>query len=110
MTNKPLAAGAADSDANGKLRVAAVQMVSGASVAENLSRAGALIGEAAAAGAKLVALPEYFVLLGNSDRDKLSIRETDGDGPTQRFLAEQAAAWGIWLVGGTVPLFSPNPG
>ena len=37
------------------LRVAAVQMVSGANVSENLARAEQLIGEAAAAGARLVA-------------------------------------------------------
>ena len=92
------------------LRVAAVQMVSGANVSENLARAEQLIGEAAAAGARLVALPEYFVLLGRSDRDKLAIREPDGQGPLQAFLSGQAAAHGLWLVGGTMPLASANPG
>ncbi len=92
------------------LRVAAVQMVSAVNVSDNLARAEALSGEAAAAGARLVALPEYFVMLGRSDRDKLSIREPDGQGPLQAFLSGQAAAHGIWLVGGTVPLVSPNPG
>ncbi|OJX06768.1 MAG: acyltransferase [Burkholderiales bacterium 70-64] len=92
------------------LRVAALQMVSGANVSDNLARAEALIGQAAAAGARLVALPEYFVLLGRSDRDKLAIREHDGDGPIQSFLSGQAAAHGIWLVGGTVPLASRDPG
>jgi len=92
------------------LRVAAVQMVSTVNVSDNLARAEALIGEAAAAGARLVALPEYFVMLGRSDRDKLSIREPDGEGPLQAFLSGQAGAHGIWLVGGTVPLVSPNPG
>ena len=92
------------------LRVAAVQMTSAANVSENLARAEQLIGEAAAAGARLVALPEYFVLLGRSDRDKLSIREADGQGPLQSFLSGQAAAHGIWLVGGTLPLASANPG
>ena len=40
------------------LRVAAIQMTSGADVSENLRRAEALIHEAAAAGASLVLLPE----------------------------------------------------
>jgi len=93
-----------------RLRVAAVQMVSSTKVDENLARAGALIAEAAAAGARLVALPEHFALLGRSDRDKLAIREADGDGPIQQFLGAQASANGVWLVGGTVPLFSANPG
>ena len=92
------------------LRVAAVQMVSAVNVSDNLARAEQLIGEAAAAGARLVALPEYFVQLGRGDRDKLAIREADGDGPLQAFLSGQAAAHGIWLVGGTLPLVGPNPG
>ncbi len=109
MSSKPVPATVvATTDA--RLRVAAVQMVSSTNVAENLERAAAGIAEAAAAGARLVALPEYFALLGQSDRDKLTIRETDGDGPIQRFLAEQAVSSGTWIVGGTLPLFSPNPG
>jgi nitrilase len=110
MTQAKKATGTATAVAEPTLRVAAVQMVSAANVSENLARAEQLIGEAAAAGARLVALPEYFVLLGRSDRDKLSIREADGDGPLQSFLSGQAAAHGIWLVGGTLPLASPNPG
>ncbi len=109
MSSKPVPATiVATTDA--RLRVAAVQMVSSTNVAENLERAAAGIAEAAAAGARLVALPEYFALLGRSDRDKLAIREAEGEGPIQRFLAEQAVASGAWIVGGTLPLFSPNPG
>ena len=92
------------------LRVAAVQMVSAANVSDNLARAEQLIGTAAAAGARLVALPEHFALLGHSERDKLSIREADGNGPLQSFLSGQAAAHGIWLIGGTLPLASAHPG
>ena len=110
MTQAKKATGTATAVAEPTLRVAAVQMVSAANVSENLARAEQLIGEAAAAGARLVALPEYFMLLGRSDRDKLSIREADGEGPLQSFLSGQAAAHGIWLVGGTLPLASPNPG
>ena len=110
MTNTAHTADAAPIDADATLRVAAIQMVSATNVSENLGRAEQLIGEAAAAGARLVALPEYFVLLGRSDRDKLAIREADGDGPLQAFLSGQAAAHGIWLVGGTLPLASASPG
>ena len=46
------------------IRVAAVQMVSKPDVAANLRDASALIAEAAARGARLVALPEYFCLMG----------------------------------------------
>ncbi|HEY0879336.1 MAG TPA: carbon-nitrogen hydrolase family protein [Zeimonas sp.] len=112
MSSKPVPAGIASPGApsDERLRVAAVQMVSSTSVDQNLSHAAARIAEAAGAGARLVALPEYFAMLGRSDRDKLTIREADGDGPIQQFLSMQAAACGVWLVGGTLPLFSPNPG
>jgi len=92
-----------------ELRIAAVQMVSAAHTAPNLEAAARLIGQAAAEGARLVALPEYFCLLGQRDTDKVAIRENDGSGPLQDFLAEQAARHGVWLVGGTVPLACQRP-
>jgi len=87
-----------------RFRVAAVQMVSAPEVEANLRRAGELIAEAAAAGAQLVALPEYFCLLGRQDSDKVAVREADGSGPIQQFLSEAARRHGVWLIGGTVPL------
>ncbi len=84
--------------------VAAVQMVSKTDVASNLRDAGELIERAARAGARLVVLPEYFCIMGRSDRDKVGVREQDGNGPIQSFLAEAAAKHGVWLVGGTVPI------
>jgi predicted amidohydrolase len=89
---------------SGPTRVAAVQMVSTPSVAENLDAAGALIAEAAAQGAQLVALPEYFCVMGLNERDKVALREPFGLGPIQAFLAETARRHGVWIVGGTVPL------
>lgn len=91
------------------VRVAAVQMVSKPQVAANLRDAADLITEAALAGARLVALPEYFCLMGMKDSDKVAVREPDGHGPIQQFLAEQAARHRIWLVGGTLPLEAPQP-
>jgi len=88
------------------MKVAAVQMVSTPDVARNLDVAASGIAQAAAAGAKLVALPEYFCLLGRSDTDKLAIAEADGDGPIQAFLSAQAAQHGLWLIGGTLPIRS----
>jgi deaminated glutathione amidase len=84
--------------------VAAIQMVSKTEVAANLKEAGELIARAARAGARLVVLPEYFCLMGRSDRDKVAAREIDGDGPIQSFLAGEAVRHGIWLVGGTTPI------
>ena len=91
-------------------RVAGLQMVSSPVVSDNLDCAKRLISQAAAEGADLVALPEYFCLLGGADGDKLKIAETPGHGPIQLFLAEQAQQHRIWLAGGTIPLRSTEPG
>jgi nitrilase len=91
------------------MKVAAVQMISGPDVAPNLGNAGRLIAEAAAAGARLVALPEYFPLIGAADEARLAARETPGTGPIQAFLAETARQHGIWLVGGSIPLSGNDP-
>ena len=91
-------------------RIAAVQMISGPEVGPNLVTAGRLIAEAAAAGAQLVALPEYFPLIGVTDADRLTAREVDGVGPMQDFLAATARRHGIWLVGGSIPLLAQDPG
>ncbi|HEY7787254.1 MAG TPA: carbon-nitrogen hydrolase family protein [Casimicrobiaceae bacterium] len=91
------------------LRVAAVQMTSGADVDANLRAAGALIAAAAAAGASLVLLPENFGLMGVRARDKLAAQEPDGDGAQQAFLARMARAHRLYIVGGSVPLASHDP-
>ena len=89
--------------------IAALQMVSTPRVDDNCAAARRLIGEAAARGAELVALPEYFCLMGASERDKLGIAETFGDGPIQAMLAQAAREHGVWLIGGTVPIASGDP-
>lgn len=95
--------------AEGRFKVAAVQMVSGPEVQANLAVAGELIAQAAGEGAQLVALPEYFCILGLRDGDKVSVREADGHGPIQDFLAETAAKNKVWLVGGSTPLACADP-
>jgi predicted amidohydrolase len=91
-------------------RVAAVQMASGPNISANLMEAGRLIALAARNhGAKLVVLPENFAIIGLSEQDKVKIREAEGHGPIQDFLANQAAKHGVWLVGGTIPLATENP-
>ncbi|MEO9135246.1 MAG: carbon-nitrogen hydrolase family protein [Casimicrobiaceae bacterium] len=91
------------------LRVAAIQMTSGANVDENLRAAGALIANAAAAGASLVLLPENFGLMGLRSRDKLAAQESDGDGAQQAFLARMAREHRQYVIGGSVPLACDTP-
>lgn len=94
---------------NESFHVAALQMVSGTSVQKNLERAEDLIAAAVTRGAKLVALPEYFCLLGRNDGDKLDIAEDPGKGLIQSFLSRCAREHGVWIVGGTLPLKSGDP-
>ncbi|MEJ6021498.1 carbon-nitrogen hydrolase family protein [Ramlibacter sp. PS4R-6] len=86
------------------MKVAALQMVSGVSVEANLRTAGALLEEAAGAGAQLAVLPEYFCFMGHKDGDKLAVRERFGDGPIQGFLQDAARQLRMAIVGGTLPL------
>lgn len=90
-------------------RVAAVQMASGPNVNANLLEAGRLIAKAAGEGAGMVVLPENFAIMGVNEQDKVAVREQDGQGPIQEFLAQQAARHGIWVVGGTVPMAAQSP-
>ena len=90
-------------------RIAAVQMVSGPDIAQNLRDAGRLVAEAAARGARLVALPEYFPLISGNDTDKVLAREKEGTGPLQDFLRETAQRHKVWLVGGSIPLEASVP-
>lgn len=91
------------------LTVAAVQMVSSASVEENLRTASRLVQAAAMAGAKAIALPEYFCLMGLKDTDKVRSREAFGNGPIQEAMQELAIKLRIYLIAGTVPLEASDP-
>lgn len=86
------------------MKVAAIQMVSAISREANLEDAYALLREAAAAGAELAVLPEYFCLMGAHDTDKIALRETPAAGAVQGFLADAAREFRLWIVGGTLPL------
>jgi deaminated glutathione amidase len=90
-------------------RVAAIQMTAGPNIWGNLEEAARLLELAAAEGAKLAALPEYFCLMGMSDVDKVAVCEQANSGPIQEFLSKTAKRLGLWIVGGTVPLVSSRP-
>jgi len=99
------------------MKVAALQMVSTPRVDENLAQARQLIAQAAQAGAELVALPEYFCLMGLHDKDKVAIAEPLADvaspdattAPMQHMLATAARDHGVWVIGGTLPIRSHEP-
>ena len=94
----------------GIVKIAGIQMASSPSVSSNLSEAERLIEIAVNQGAKLVALPEYFAIMGLKDTDKVAVREKEGSGPIQRFLSRMAKKHQIWLIGGSVPMEASEPG
>ena len=96
-------------------RVAAIQMISTDSVRQNLEKIKESVGRCAEKGARLVLLPEYFSFMGNFEKEKLSVAETDfltseksEKSEVQEFLSSVAKENAIWIIGGTVPIKSKN--
>lgn len=87
------------------MTVAVIQMVSGEQVAHNLACARVLLEQAAAEGARLVVLPENFAAMGKINPKQIAALEAQQQGPILPWLAQTARELGIWLVGGSVPLF-----
>ncbi|MDY7575847.1 carbon-nitrogen hydrolase family protein [Actimicrobium sp. CCI2.3] len=90
--------------------VAAIQMVSTPSVARNLDTAARLVADAAARGAQLVLLPEYWPVMGMNESDKIALAEEPEGGPIQQAMAGMARRHGIWLIGGTLPMVAAEAG
>ena len=90
------------------LRVACVQMNTRGDVAANVRAATALVEEAAAAGARLVALPETWVYKGGREGIRASAEAVEG--PSNAALAQLAARLGIFVLAGSIYEPSPEPG
>jgi len=90
------------------LRVACVQMNTRGDVAANVGAAAALVEEAAAAGAVLVALPETWAYKGGREGIHASAEAVDG--PSNAALAQLAARLGIFVLAGSIYEPSPEPG
>ncbi|OQR82068.1 hypothetical protein THRCLA_11161, partial [Thraustotheca clavata] len=96
-----------------KVIVAAVQLVSRATLPPNLEAVKRVVGNAAASGASVVVLPEYWGILGHNETDKVNLRESYQESPKaheqpmQHCMQELAKKHAIYLIGGTIPLKSP---
>jgi predicted amidohydrolase len=88
------------------MRVAAVQTTTGPDRTHNLSAAGALVEEAAGAGASLVVLPEYFSVAGGPDHLRRYAEPLTG--PTVTWASGLARRLGIHLVAGSMPEQPPD--
>lgn len=85
-------------------RVALVQMISSASVVENMAQVKKLILQAHEEQAKLIVLPENFAFMGKKETDKLHIAETYGQGAIQDQISQLAKRFKVWIIAGTIPL------
>ena len=85
---------------------ATVQLTSTSDLIANLDQAAALISEAAARDATLIALPENFSYLGPED-EKLR-RADEITEHSEAFLKEQARSHHVFLLGGGHPTPSPS--
>jgi predicted amidohydrolase len=84
-----------------RIRVACVQMTSGAEKAANLEKAERLVAQAAATGADLVVLPEKWNAIGHADVYRATAEPIEG-GESVAAMAEWAQRHGITLVGGSI--------
>ena len=100
------------------IRAAAVQMISSTDPDANIDTMKRLVRQAAEQGADWVLLPEYWLLMGRKDTDKLAFAEplvgsNFSETRCARFqttLSETAAECGVVLFGGTIPLESSDAG
>ena len=83
------------------MRAGAIQTTAGPDRQDNLDAAAALVAEAAAGGAELVVLPEYFSVAGSPSW--LRPHAETLDGPTVAWGSEQAERHRIHLVAGSFP-------
>ncbi|MDR0565329.1 MAG: carbon-nitrogen hydrolase family protein [Azoarcus sp.] len=90
------------------IKIAALQTATGADLETNLTGADELISQAAARGARLVALPEFFALMSDDETEKVRLREDEGSGRIQDFLRDAAQRYGVWIIGGTLPLVADS--
>jgi predicted amidohydrolase len=90
-----------------RLPIALVQLDAAGDVAANIAAAVALADEAAAGGARLVALPEYLQYRGPDDGFRASARPIPG--PHTEPFAAVARRHDAWILIGSTAETSPDP-
>jgi deaminated glutathione amidase len=90
-----------------KLPVALVQLDARDDVAANIAAAVGLADEAAAGGARFVALPEYLQFRGSDDGFRASARAVPG--PHTEPFADVARRRGAWILVGSTAEASDDP-
>jgi len=90
------------------LDVAVVQMASGPDKDENIARAADLVGQAAASGASVIALPETFDYRGDTTDLKSIAEPLPGNALAP--LVSIAQERGVWIVAGSIHESAPQGG
>lgn len=90
------------------MKIAAIQMISGTDLSQNLATAKSLLKSAADLGAEFAVLPENFSIMPQHESQRQQCAEALGDtsAPTQAMLAQTAKALGLWIVAGSLPIKS----
>jgi predicted amidohydrolase len=90
------------------VKVAAVQMCASHILEDNLKEVSLLVKEASNLGARLIGFPEGFSLYGVSNEIKHDYVEQLGSGVVQGHLANLAAKYNMWILGGSVFIKEPD--
>ncbi len=90
------------------VRLAAIQLCSGADRAANLRAAAHLVREAADCGCEVACLPEMWPFIG-ADAEKVAGAE-DLDGPSINAMRKLAVELGLWIFAGSFAERSDLPG
>ncbi len=89
------------------MQIAVIQMNSGGTREQNVTRALALVDQAADRGAQFILLPEYMTFLG--PYSEFAEMSESVPGPTTERLAAKACQRGIYLHGGSLIEESADP-
>ena len=89
------------------MKLSVVQLVSSPDIEQNFIAVSEQLATLTAESSKqphLVVLPECFSIFGGKDALQTVHQEAWGDGPIQQKLSDLAREYGVWLVGGTIPV------
>lgn len=93
-------------DGGRRLRVACVQLAADHDVAANVARAELGVREAAARGARLIALPEKWNAIGDAEVLRDAAEPTDG--PTLARVRAWARELRVWILAGSIVVRDPD--
>jgi predicted amidohydrolase len=95
-----------DGEPTSTLRVACVQLASDEDVVANVERAERGVREAAARGARFIALPEKWNAIG--EHDVLRAAAEPVDGPTMQRVCSWARELDAWILAGSIVVRDPG--